>query len=574
MPVSKTPVGWLGLAGFLCVLHSPLIVSAGTWVTNTNAPGLVGVALVLSDASILAQRGPGYSNWFRLSPDSQGHYANGSWTANSGLNMANIRQFFASDVLPNGKVLVVGGEYGAPGSGQKAELYDPGANQWTPLNVPAGLVTTNLFAPNGYNGGFADAPSIVLSDGTVLIAPIYPVITNGTVIYDPNANSWSAGPATRGPLFITTNGTVFSSLNEVSWVKLPDDSILTIDASQTTTERYIPSLKIWIKDRNIPVAMYSSAAEIGAALLLPDGRALFLGGTGNTLYYTPSGNTNQGTWTVGPVIPGGLVARDAPAAMMANGNVLCAFSPTTGDSPIFFYELNPTNNVFTAETGPTGTASYTNDITDQTAMLALPDGNILFTAAHNQTVYIYQPAGSPVAAWKPAIAQTSYNTDGSLHVAGTQLNGLSQGAAFGDDNQMDSNYPLLRFTDGGGIVYYGHTRNWSSTSVQTGNQLVTTECDLPANIFNGPGTYSIQAVANGIASDPATFYGPVWVDFGFNFPTMTGTYALPYNTLALGISAVTSGGTILIKPGLSHETMTISKPMTISAVGGTAIIGQ
>jgi hypothetical protein len=44
--------------------------------------------------------------------------------------------------------------------------------------------------------------------------------------------------------------------------------------------------------------------------------------------------------------------------------------------------------------------------------------------------------------------------------------------------------------------------------------------------------------------------------------------------LAQGISAVVSGGTILIKPGLSHETMTINKPMTISAVGGTAVIGQ
>jgi hypothetical protein len=320
------------------------------------------------------------------------------------------------------------------------------------LNVPTGLVTTNLTAPNGYNGGFADAPSIVLADGTVLLAPIYPVLTNGTVIYDPKANSWSSGPATLGLLYTATNGTVVSSLNEVSWVKLPDDSILTIDLNQLTTERYIPSLKAWIKDRSIPVAMYSSASEIGAALLLPDGRAFFLGGTGNTLFYTPSGSTNQGTWTAGPAIPAGLVARDAPAAMLANGNVLCAFSPTTGDSPIYFYEFNPNNNLFTAENGPTGTAAYTNDITDQTAMLALPDGNILFTAAHNQNVYIYQPVGSPAAAWKPTISQIAYNPDGSVHVAGTQLNGLSQGAAFGDDNQMDSNYPLLRFTDGGGFV--------------------------------------------------------------------------------------------------------------------------
>jgi hypothetical protein len=37
---------------------------------------------------------------------------------------------------------------------------------------------------------------------------------------------------------------------------------------------------------------------------------------------------------------------------------------------------------------------------------------------------------------------------------------------------------------------------------------------------------------------------------------------------------VASGGTISIKAGHSPETMTISKPMTITAFGGAAIIGQ
>ena len=84
----------------------------------------------------------------------------------------------------------------------------------------------------------------------------------------------------------------------------------------------------------------------------------------------------------------------------------------------------------------------------------------------------------------------------------------------------------------------------------------------------------MQAVANGIASDPVSFVGPVWVDFNFSFPLHLGTYAFPYNTLAQGVSAVQTGGTIAFKPGSSSETMTISKPMTLVAVGGAATIGQ
>jgi hypothetical protein len=58
--------------------------------------------------------------------------------------------------------------------------------------------------------------------------------------------------------------------------------------------------------------------------------------------------------------------------------------------------------------------------------------------------------------------------------------------------------------------------------------------------------------------------------FGFYF----GTFSEPYNTLSNGVSAVASGGTIAIKPGSSAETMTISKPMTITAVGGAATVGH
>jgi hypothetical protein len=559
LKTASNRIGWLA---FLCGMGLCLMARGGAWVTNSS-PGPIGVALLLSNGEVLAQRGPGYSNWFRLPPDSQGHYFDSQWTSNSGLSMLNNRQFFSSDVLPDGRVFVAGGEYGDLGSGNRAEVYDPVSNQWTQVSVPFGVLQTNLVANDGLNAGFRDSPSIVLADGTVLIAPIFSFYSQETVIYDAKANTWSTVPAYLG-----------ASLNEVSWVKLPDQSILTIDKNSTTTERYIPALRSWIQDRNVPVTMYSTNAEIGAGLLLPTGKVVFFGGTGNTVFYTPSGTTDPGTWSQATNIPAGLVARDAPAAVLPNGNVLCAFSPTSSDKPISFYEFDPVQNIYTPVTSPDGNATYNRDISDQTAMLVLPDGNVLFTDAKNTSVYIYQPSGGPAPAWKPVIMSISYNGDGSLHVRGTQLNGLSQGAAFGDDAQMDSNYPLVRFTDSSGNVYYGRTYNWSSTGVQTASQIVSTECVLPSNVLAGPGAYTIQVVANGIASDPIGFPGPIWVDFNYTGHPQLGTYDDPFGTMAQGVTAVAVGASILLKPGTSHETMTISKPMSITSVNGTDIIGR
>jgi hypothetical protein len=56
---------------------------------------------------------------------------------------------------------------------------------------------------------------------------------------------------------------------------------------------------------------------------------------------------------------------------------------------------------------------------------------------------------------------------------------------------------------------------------------------------------------------------------------VAGSYDYPFKTLAAGVSAVANGGTIVIKTaGSSSETMTISKPMTITASDGSASIGN
>jgi len=551
---------------------------AGTWTQLTQgAPGAVNLMLLLPNGTVMASQNDDYTygnNWYLLTPDGQGHYTDGQWTTLNPMN--DTRLFFSSQVLPNGQVFVAGGEYG---SGQStAELFDIASGHWNDINPPTSLMNTNNSQPDV----FKDADSILLDDGTVMIQPVSDLASHfGGLIFDPNGTSWSLGSQN------------LHQQGENSWLKLPDNSILTVDPIETGTngvsyngfgtnsERYIPGLQKWIKDANVPLSTFAALAgyygETGPAFMLPNGDAFFLSGNGNNAIYTPSGNTNKGSWREGASTPQGLVSADAAAAMMPNGKILCAVAPLPYiggggvpqfPSPTSFFEYDYTDDSFTQVASPTG--GLTDNLpTYLTAMLVLPDGTVLYSHMGSD-LYIYQPDPPMLASGKPTVTSISVNTDGSYHLVGKGLNGISQGAAYGDDAQMDSNYPLVRIADSSGNVYYGNTYNWSSTGVQTGATLVTTEFTVPVS----GGVYSLSVIANGIASDPVTFYGPVWVDFNFSGFLEFGTYYLPYSTLALGVSAVTSGGTIFIKPGQSSETFTITKPMNIDAVGGSVTIGE
>src|SRR5262249_13307874 len=156
-----------------------------------------------------------------------------------------------------------------------------------------------------------------LPNGNVLVAPVLPNPNGSTIIYNVATNSWMpGGQLIRG-----------GDADEQSWVKLADGSILTVDGNggpngTSTSERYIPSLNQWVNDANLAVTLFSGG-EIGAAFLLPDGRAFFLGASGHTALYTPSGASAPGTWAAGPDIPNGNINDDGPGAVMVNGKVLC-----------------------------------------------------------------------------------------------------------------------------------------------------------------------------------------------------------------------------------------------------------
>ncbi len=473
---------WLAVSAF-CAAQG---FAAGTWTKLAHsAPDNYGGQMnLLSDGTVMAKSTSGGNGtgsiWDRLTPDSHGSYVNGTFSTTIPA-MLNTRTDFSSQVLMDGRLYVAGGEYGTGGTA--AEVYDPRTNSWTSTPKPAYLVS--------------DAISEILPDGRVLQA----FLGGGqkvTTLYDPKTNTYSQGPAS------------FGSSNEASWVKLPDSSILMVPKLSTRSERYIPSLNKWVLDGTVPVQLFDPyGAETGAGFLLPDGRAFFLGSIGTTAYYTPSGGLNPGSWAEGPQIPNGQGPPDAPAAMMVNGKILCAVSPIPTSAnhfptPTSYYEFDYRTNGFTRINAPTG-GTTVNGGTFLGNMLDLPDGKVLYSQQGWRDFYVYTPDGSPLASGKPAIRNITHggsNCDSGYTLTGTLFNGISEGAGYGDDEQMNTNYPIARLTSEGN-TYYVRTFNWNSTGVQRGASPDTTRFTLPKGAPRT--TFAMVVTANGIASDPVAF---------------------------------------------------------------------
>jgi hypothetical protein len=465
---------WRRCAALSLALFTLLTVSwhaeAGTWAALANPPPAgLNNSLLLSDGTVIC--GDGGQNWYRLTPDIHGSYVNGTWTQIA--STTYTRLFYSSQVLTNGNVYVAGGEDGTGTA--HAELYDTLANSWSVISQPSGA-------------NYSDADSKMLPGGNVLQG------TTGHAVYIYNT---AQNVIVTGPSAIGTQ-------DEACWVRLPNDNVLTIDTGSKNSEHYVPSLNEWVADGNLPVAVYGFGAELGAAFVLPNGKVFQLGATPHTAIYTPGSSlTAAGSWVAGADIPNSLGQVDAPAAMMANGKILCDVGPTNGfNGPISFFEYDYSANSFAQVNGPTGT-TY-NDAPFASSMLDLPDGNILFIGGQGtKSLYVYTPGGTPLAAGKPVINSITQNGDGSFHLTGTGLNGISGGAAYGDDWQMDTSYPLVRLTAGNGNVYYARTFNWNNTTIMTGSKVVTTEFSVPASVPDG--SYSLVVIANGNSSSSVSF---------------------------------------------------------------------
>ena len=96
-------------------------------------------------------------------------------------------------------------------------------------------------------------------------------------------------------------------------------------------------------------------------------------------------------------------------------------------------------------------------------------------------------------------------------------------------------------------------------------------CTSEGGANNGT-SFELDALENALASFP----GPNcrFVDAAFPLSvTRDGTIFRPWSSFLTGVLGVPTGGTLVIVPGTYHQTLTISKAMTIVAPAGTATIG-
>jgi hypothetical protein len=468
----------------LCMLFAfTSTASAQGWTLLNNQPTFfAGTSLLLTDGTVIVESmttgGFGTGGWWRLTPDSFGSYVNGTWAPIANLPSGYAPLYFASAVLPDGRVMIAGGEFNGtpppnspPQDTTLAAIYNPATNTWTSVSAPTGW------------SSIGDAPSAVLPNGTFMLGNC---CSSQAALLNASNLTWTATGAGKS-----------DSNNEEGWTLLPSGQVLTVDTVNTpNSELYTPSTGVWSTANTTNVSLVAGF-EIGPAVLRPDGTVFATGATSNTAIYHPGTNT----WTAGPTFSNGLAIDDGPAALLPNGNVLVDTSvppppnqPATG--PSLFFEFNGSN--FIAVPAPSGSNSLPS-FTGR--MLVLPTGQVLFTDG-TSTVSVYTTSGTFQSSWRPTITSVSTSlTAGTTNnsISGTQFNGLSQGAAYGDDAQSATNYPLVRITNTGtGHVVYAKTHSHSTMAVATGSTTVSTQFDIPLTIDTGAST--LQVVANGIPS--------------------------------------------------------------------------
>ena len=165
--------------------------------------------------------------------------------------MGTPRTGHTSVRLLDGRVLVVGGA--SDENERSAEIYDPDTGTWS--------ATGNMLKPHS---GFLAFPATLLRDGRVLVGdaddPGALDPTFGAEVYDPDSGTWTP----TGRMIKANPGTA---------TLLRDGRVLVTGSDGTSSQLYDPDSGTWASAGKMVTSRRGHAA-----ILLPDGRVLVVGG--------------------------------------------------------------------------------------------------------------------------------------------------------------------------------------------------------------------------------------------------------------------------------------------------------
>jgi hypothetical protein len=475
--------------------------ASSPWTPLTNQPDFLldgaSSPILLTDGTVLVQDA-GFPYWWRLTPDSFGSYVNGTWSQIASLPATYSPLYHSTAVLPDGRMIIEGGEYLlsedqtelVPTWTNQGAIYDPLADSWTMVAPPTGW---------HYIG---DAQSAVLADGRYMQAnccsPQAAILDAGTLTWMPTG----AGKADVN--------------DEEGWTLLPNKKVLTVDAyvfgydpNGTNSEIYDPASGMWSSAGSTGVQLWDSAAacggapvasqEVGPGVLRPDGSVFYAGANACAAAHTAVYDSRKNSWKPGPDFPDGLGIADGPAALEPNGKVLMMTSPGVFKLGARYFEWNgqKLSEVPGPPNAPFESSFYGN-------MLVLPTGQILLTDFYND-IEIFTPGKGDVECGPQVRKSPAVVARGRTYrISGSGFNGVSQGAAYGDDAQAATNFPLVRITNKGtGHVFYERTHDHSSMAVAS-NLPVFTSFDVSPQTERG--NSKLEVVANGVASEPVEVF--------------------------------------------------------------------
>jgi hypothetical protein len=298
----------------------------------------------------------------------------GTWTNIAPMNLA--RAFHTATLLPNGQVLVAGGE-NLGGWPTNAEIYDPASGQWT-------LVTNSMNYTHSYH------TATLLASGQVLVAGGWMHYTNAE-LYDANSGSWT----TTGSLnvgrcchaaVLMTNGQVLVAGGD------SQDSIL------ASAEIYDPGARTWTT-----IAPMNEGRDSLAMLWLTNMGALAVGGDSATAeIYWPQ--------TVCPV----PAITNQPRPQVACGGSTASFKVgASGAASLNYQWYNGTNQL---SNGPTAWGSTVSGATAATLVL----NGITSADAGNYSVtvsYGMDSLQSSAAALTVLVSPTGVTVEPGIQVA-------------------------------------------------------------------------------------------------------------------------------------------------------------
>ena len=322
------------------------VTAIATWSSDTPSVATVGpttglaMGVALGSATISAAIGS-------VTATASLSIVTGVWSPTGSLSA--LRAYHTATLLPNGRVLVAGGQSGS-GITATAELYDPIAGTWSP--------TGSLSTARAYHR------ATLLPNGNVLVTGGYnnayaPI--SASELYDPVAGTWaSTGSLATARVYHT------ATLLANGKVLVAGGGELNAGGVVATSELYDPATGTWVATGSLSTARFHHSAT-----LLQSGKVLVAGGENqppvpSSELYDPA----TGAWS-----PTGSLTTprgDHTATLLPNGTVLVAGGFSYGNT-----QVTATSELYDPVAGTwTSTGSLATARAYHTATL-LPNGKVL-----------------------------------------------------------------------------------------------------------------------------------------------------------------------------------------------------